>query len=290
VIVSASRRTDIPALHADWFAARMEAGWAEVVHPFRPSEARRIDLRPSPEGTMEAMVLWTRDPAPLLPHLPGWEARGVRTAWLVTLTGYPRLLEPHAPGEARALEGLENLAALVGRERIAWRYDPVVVAPASGLDAAFHRENFARLARRVAPFAARGIVSLYDDYGAARRRLARAGIVVEEKDRAMEALSPFADTARAEGIALQSCSEDAASVGISPGGCLDGGWLDGLWSLGIGAKRDRGQRPGCRCAPSADVGAYDSCIHGCLYCYAVRNAERAAERYQNRAPRRERLS
>jgi hypothetical protein len=239
---------------------------------------------------MDALVLWTRDPSPLFPEIPDWETRGIRTAWLVTVTGYPRLLEPAAPPTDRAVEVLGKLAALVGRERIAWRYDPVLVCPSAGLDAAWHAENFARLAERLAPHAFRCIVSLCDDYAGARGRLREAGIVPDADERAREAAAAFAPLARAEGIEIRSCCEELEPLGIPPGGCIDGEWLDRLWRLGLSGVRDPGQRKGCRCAPSVDIGAYDTCIHGCLYCYAVRSSAAAARRRAAHDPAGERLA
>ncbi|MHB8765637.1 MAG: DUF1848 domain-containing protein [Deferrisomatales bacterium] len=274
-IVSASRRTDLPARFAPWLLARLEEGFAEVPHPFAPTRVRRVDLRPAPAGALEALVLWTRDPSPLLGALPAWEAGGLRTLWLVTITGYPAALEPAAPDPGRAVAAVRDLARVVGPERVSWRYDPVLLCPAAGVDRRWHRENFTRLAGQLAGSTARCVVSLYDDYAKARRRLAAAGLApgTEAEGRALAA--DLADRARAAGIALQSCCEDLADAGIPAGACIDGRLLDALWGIGAATRRDAGQRPGCRCAPSVDLGVYDTCGHGCLYCYATTTGARA---------------
>ncbi len=276
MIVSASRRTDLPALHPGWLRERLQAGFADVRHPFAPSRVRRVGLVPAPEGTLEALVLWTRDPGPLLDQVPEWERRGLRTLWLVTVTGYPRELEPRAPDEAAAIAAVSRLAALVGPERISWRYDPVLLCPALGLDPAWHGRNFRRLLRRMKGAVGRCIVSVYDDYAKARRRLGAAGLAPDLESDPVPLLADLAEAAAGLGLPLQSCCEEAAAAGIPAGACIDGALLDRLWGLGVGARRDPGQRPGCRCAPSADLGAYDTCTHGCLYCYATRNVKREA--------------
>ncbi len=270
MIVSASRRTDIPALYPAWLRHRMAEGYARVPHPFRPSRVRTVDLRPRPAGTLDVLVLWTRDPGPVLPDVPAWEARGIRTLWLVTLTGYPRALEPGAPHWERVVAALQTLSSRVGRERIAWRYDPVIEVPELGMDAAWHMGNFGRLARRIAPLVGRCIVSFYDPYAAPERRLKRAGLSAgPPSDRTGIALGLSA-LAREHGLVLQSCCDDMEAAGIPAGACIDGGLIDRLWGLGVGGERDPGQRPRCRCAPSVDIGVYNTCTHGCLYCYAVR--------------------
>lgn len=275
MIVSASRRTDVPALHAGWLLERVASGYADVRHPFAPSRVRRVALVPAPEGPLEALVLWTRDPGPLLPAVPHWEERGLRTLWQVTVTGYPRALEPGGPEPEGAIAAVRRLAALVGPERVAWRYDPIFPCPALGMDRGWHAENFRRLAARLEGSVGRCIVSLYDDYAKARRRLEAAGTASDTEAAPGPLLSDLAAECGGRGLPIQSCCEEALAMGIPAGGCIDGDLLDRLWNLEVGTRRDPGQRPGCRCAPSVDIGAYDTCTHGCLYCYATRRARSA---------------
>lgn len=297
MIVSASRRTDLPALYPAWLTGRLAAGFADVPHPFDPRRVRRVDLRPAPRGELGALVLWTRNPSPLLDAVPGWEAGGLRTLWLVTLTGYPRALEPAAPDESQVVAAVHSLCALVGPDRVAWRYDPVLLCPAIGVDAPWHRRNFHRLATALSGATRRCIVSLYDDYAKARRRLAAAGLAPVGAE-AMPGLPEewvalFADLAAqasAHGIEVRSCCEELSAAGVAPGACIDGELLSRLWGLPARPTRDRGQRPGCRCVPSADIGVYDTCTHGCLYCYATGTAARALARRLAHDPEGERLA
>ncbi len=278
MIVSASRRTDVPALYGAWLDRRIAAGFARVRHPFDTRVVRRIDLRPPPLGRMDALVLWTRDPGPCLDRVQRWEDRGVRTLWLVTVTGYPRELEPGAPPWQRAVASVRALAGRIGAERVAWRYDPVLLAPGRGVDAAFHRQRFAALARALEGAVGRCIVSVYDPYRAPGARLHRAGWPRDPSGGAAAVCAGLAAVARRHGIRVQSCCEDLEVFGIHPGACIDGGLISRLWGVPWHGRTDPGQRPGCRCARSADIGAYDTCTHGCLYCYATRSPARAARR------------
>lgn len=289
MIVSASRRTDLPALYPDWLRGRLESGYATVPHPFDPSRVRRVDLRPPPRGELDALVLWTRNPGPLLSSVRSWESRGVRSLWLVTVTGYPEELEPRSPPVEVALRSIGELAQIVGPKRVAWRYDPIYPCAARGLDAGWHRRNFQRLAQRLAGTARRCIVSVYDPYAKTRRRLREAGA---EFDAAAD-LRPLAGEllreAAARRMELQTCCEDLAEAGVPAGACIEGRLLEELWGLGLADRLDPGQRPGCRCAPSVDIGVYDSCTHGCLYCYATGRPERASSRRRSHRPDSERL-
>jgi len=271
VIVSASRRTDVPAFHSRWLQERLAAGWVDVRNPFRPSQVRRVDLTPAPAGPVEALVLWTRDPAPLLPEVDAWERRGVRTLWLVTLTGYPRVLEPRVPAADRAVAAVRKLAARVGPERVSWRYDPILVSGSLGMDASWHARNFQYLAEGLGGAARRCIVSCYDDYAAARRRLAAAGVDAAPEEETASALEGIAAAASGLGLELQTCCDDDPGGRIRAGACIDGVLLDRLWGTAFGTRGDPGQRKGCRCAPSVDIGTYGTCGHDCLYCYARRD-------------------
>jgi hypothetical protein len=278
LIVSASRRTDIPALYGPWLCRRIETGYAEVPHPFDPARIRRVGLRPPPAGEMAALVLWTRNPGPVLEQVPIWEAAGIRSLWLVTVTGYPRELEPDGPNLETAVRSMRRLAELVGRERISWRYDPVLFCPRLGMDPSWHRRNFERLTALLAGCAERCIVSVYDDYAKSRRRLGRAGYAPDLETDPIPTVADLATLAAQSGVVMQSCCETLEPAGVSPGGCIDGPLLDRLWDLDLGSRADPGQRPGCRCAPSVDIGVYTTCTHGCLYCYATGAIERARQR------------
>lgn len=196
MIVSVSRRCDIPAWDMDAFMADLDAGFRLVPNPFDARKVRRVSLAPE---DVDCLVFWTRDPRPLVAREAELRSRGYPFIVQVTITGYPRSIEPHVPGVGEVAEAMRELAARIGSRRIAWRYDPVIAAasaavsgpPGDGddsgergangacayprLDAAFHSANFAAIADRLEGAAGRVIVSLLDEYGATRSRLARAG-------------------------------------------------------------------------------------------------------------------
>ncbi|MDR1239339.1 MAG: DUF1848 domain-containing protein [Treponema sp.] len=276
MIVSISRRCDIPRFQFDWFMGRLDAGFVEAVNPFNARQIRRVGLSPA---EAEVLVFWTRDPRPLLARTGELNRRGYRFYVMVTLTGYPALLEPHAPDAAAISDAMGELAEQTGPRRVIWRYDPVFLS--SLTDAAFHRENFSALARRFRGKIRRVIISLYDEYRGAKRRLEAleqsGGLrVLPAADRegrllpqARGLLGDLAKIAGAAGMEIQSCAgaEDLSPLGIAPGACVDGGLIRDLWGIAAGGK-DKNQRPHCRCAAAVDIGRYGDCPAGCLYCYA----------------------
>lgn len=267
MIVSASRRCDIPAFAGDWFMERLRGGAVEVANPFHPGRARWVSLE---RGDVDAFVFWSRDPRPFLRHLPEIDRRGYPYYFLLTATGYPRLLEPATPGLDEAAVFFRELAARVGRRRVIWRYDPVIFTPETG--PAFHEENFFRLAGILAPFAFQAIVSFFDPYPKVLRRLGKAGIIAGAAagtpERQVDLLQRFAVIAAAAGLEIQSCAEAATAAGVRAGKCIDERLLNELFGLEISYRKDPAQRKLCLCQQSVDIGSYGNCRHGCLYCYA----------------------
>lgn len=273
MIVSASRRCDIPAFRGEWFMAALRAGEVEAANPFRPGPAWRVSLR---RGDVDAFVFWSRDARPFLRFLPEIEGGGFPYVFLLTATAYPRVLEPSVPEAGEAVACFRELAARIGRRRIAWRYDPVLFTP--DLDLRYHNENFARLAGRLAPFASRAIVSFFDPYPKALRRLRQAGFAAAAAagtpEQQAEVLAGFAAAASRVGLELQTCAEDLEAGGVRRGKCIDEEWLNGLFGLKLAFRKDPAQRKLCRCQRSVDIGSYGACRHGCLYCYAQRAAKK----------------
>ncbi len=284
MIVSASRRTDVPAFYLEWFLRRLAEGRVRVANPFRPSQQRVVSLAPD---DVDAIVFWTRDPAALVRATDRLEELGHRrTVALVTITGLAgtgrgRVLEPHVVPTDRAVEGFLRLAERWGdARRVAWRYDPVILGPRDTPEE--HLERFAGLAGRLAGATDRAVVSFLDLYRKTERRLALVGYPVEMPEPGApvlrELVAGLAAIAREHGMSLELCAEPPVyeGTGARRGRCIDPDRLAALWpDRPFPRKKDPGQRPDCGCCPAVDVGMPDTCIGGCAYCYAVRSHELA---------------
>jgi hypothetical protein len=257
---------------------RVEEGFVEVGNPFNAGQVRRVSLSPR---DAEVLVFWTRDPRLILAHAGALEDRGYRFYVMTTLTGYPAVLEPNMPAPRVIAAVLGGLADKLGPERSIWRYDPLFLS--TGTDPAFHIRNFRLLSQALRGKVRRVIISVYDAYGGAKRRIAAQekagtlqplphytpeGALLPE---VRELLGDLAGMAREAGMDMYTCAEgeNLADLGISAGSCIDGGLIMDLWGIKTGGK-DKNQRPQCGCAPSVDIGRYGSCPAGCLYCYARR--------------------
>lgn len=287
MIISASRRTDIPAHYAEWFMNRIRAGSVDVPNPFDPRQVSRVSLR---ADDVDVIVFWTRNAAPLLPHLRELDERGYLYYFLYTVVDHGRALEPKTPLLEVAVQTVAALVDTVGPERVVWRYDPIVFS--RDTDVAYHMQTFGRIASRLDGCTHQCVISLVDLYAKVRKRLER--LEVRDPSRSeLDALIPALVAMAGEaGIAVTSCAEvtDLTVYGVRPGKCIDDERVRRVFGIEVTAAKDPGQRRACRCVTSRDIGIYDTCPAGCAYCYATRDPETSRARYALHDPQCARLA
>jgi len=289
MIISASRRTDIPAFFGEWFVNRLRAGFCRVVNPFNPKQVSRVSLAP---GDVDAIVFWTKDAQPFLFRIDDIERMGFRTLFLYTLNDYPLALEPRLPPVRQRVATFLRLADRLGPDRVVWRYDPILLS--RELDVAYHLGTFDRLAGLLDGATERVIISFVDLYRKTERRLkavedetgdmfCRDPLGHPELDRLVRGLVDIAGRRHME---IQSCCEDTRlrDQGVKAGKCIDDEQMRRVFGIDVNAHKHAGQRLNCGCVVSRDVGANDTCRHGCAYCYAVRSDEAACERAARHRP------
>lgn len=290
MIVSASYRTDIPAFHGDWFRMRLRAGYCLVASPYG-GKPYRVALTAE---AVDGFVFWTRNAGPFLPALQEVQARGMPFIVQYTATGYGRALERATLSAEGAIAQMRALAATYGRRSVVWRYDPILFAGA--MDADWHRANFRRMAAALAGTVDEAVVSILSPYRKAARNLdrmtQRTGLAWQVPDPGQSAalLADLAEIAEGCGMRLTLCAQpDRLTAGVSPAACIDAARLSDVAGRDITA-RTKGNRPGCLCAESRDIGAYDTCPHGCAYCYAVADHDKARRAHRAHDPAAESLS
>lgn len=271
MIVSASYRTDIPAYYADWFLRRLAAGFCRVANPYGGRPAT-VSLR---AGDADGFVFWTRNPGPFAGALKELKARDLPFVVQFTITGYPRALEAAVQKTDRATAQLRAIARRHGPRVAVWRYDPILFTSITPTE--WHTRNFALLAEALRGATDEVVVSLADDYRKTRRNLAIAarehGFASIPPPGDMQSfLRGLAQIAADQGMRLTACTEPG--LNIEPARCIDAGRLSDVAGREIAA-RLRGNRPGCLCHESRDIGAYDTCAQGCAYCYAVADRGKA---------------
>lgn len=278
MIISASRRTDIPARWTEWFLRRVREGFAVARNPINPRQERRVSLRPE---DVDAIVFWTKNPAPLLPRLT--ELTDYSYYFQFTVTPYGHDIEPGIPDKEKEITPLfRRLADTIGPERVIWRCDPLLIS--TQYDASFHLRSFEKFARAFEGFTRRCVFSYLDIYRGMSRAAKELGFRAPDKHEKPALARGLAQIAQAHGMTLESCAEDInlEQFGVRRTSCINAALIAKITGRPLAYEKDKNQRPHCRCAPSTDIGAYDTCPNGCKYCYATHSAKKTAANIANR--------
>lgn len=286
-LISASRRTDIPAFYGRWFMNRARAGFCAVPNPFNNKQISRVEIEPQ----NSLIVFWTRWAAPFLDATDELQRLGYRFYFQYTLVNYPTDIDPKSPRFDKAIAAFRQLSDRIGPNRVIWRYDPILLSNVTNQD--FHLENFTRIAQRLDGATHRVVISILDPYDRAAGRLSRLGEAKPEfryrpyePERDELLLRQLARIARDQGLRVESCAEDIdlTTVGIDPGKCIDDHLIQQVFGIVASHKKDKGQRNACGCVESRDIGMYDSCLFGCAYCYATRSFATARTNHADHDP------
>ena len=272
-IISASRRTDIPAFYTDWFLNRLAMGFVDVVHPYTKTW-RRVSLKPEDVG---AIVFWSKNYAPLLPNLDQVEKTTKNLFFHFTITAN-RDLELRTPDYRDAIRDYIHLAKRYSPDHLVWRFDPLCITDKLSFE--IHEERFESCAELLTGHAASSIISFAHPYKKMlanfRKYASQATLLLSESDQ-MTYANRLAERASRYGIRLFACCNDhLVSGAIGKARCIDGARLSLLFKTSLDT-RAAATRKGCGCTKSIDIGAYDTCGHGCLYCYANTDQEKAAK-------------
>ena len=276
MIISASRRTDIPALYSKWFLNRLEAGFVMVPNPRVPNRLGRVELSPN---NVDCIIFWTKNPAPMLDKLAQIEAMGYAFYFQFTLTPYGNTIERNLPQKTELISIFKELGQRFGSERLVWRYDPILLDATHSIH--WHYEQFYELSEKVHPYTRRCILSFIDPYKHITGRFQEV-----RREEMIAVASGFSKIAEKYGLVLFACAEETylTECGVGRSSCIDQELIEKILGCGIRARKDVAQRPACACIESVDIGVYDTCINECAYCYATTSPKTALRRFENHAP------
>ena len=285
MIISASYKTDIPAFYNQWFLNRLEAGYCKMVNPYNRKQVRRISLR---KEDVDGFVFWTKNLGPFLDSLNEVHKIGRPFMIQYTITAYPHALEYSVVNVNRSIKHMRTLAENYGPKVAVWRYDPILFTSLTSLD--FHRENFEYLSRALEGTTDEVVISFAQVYQKTLRNLNLAaqkfGFTWEDPsdEVKLRLVEELAQVAQEHGMTITICSQRKYMVpGVKAARCVDARRLSEIGGRPIRAKL-KGNRPDCKCYASIDIGDYDTCPHGCVYCYAVRSRDLARRRYKKHDP------
>jgi hypothetical protein len=281
MILSASRRTDLPAFYSEWFLNRLRAGFAYTRNPMNRSQVSRIPL--SPEVT-DCIVFWTKDPAPLMDSLSVIDSMGYHYYFQFTLTPYGKEIEQNLRDKQDIIQTFITLSKTIGKEKVLWRYDPVILN--DSLTIAYHQDMFERLCRQLKGFTEICTISFVDLYTKLNQTVKRKLIREITEDEIYKTAGVFSEIGREHGIEIRACSEkiDLTRFGIKAASCIDKQTIEKICGYTIASKPDSNQRPGCGCIQSIDIGVYNTCKNGCIYCYANHSSASIEDNFAKHNP------
>ncbi|MDQ5909938.1 MAG: hypothetical protein QG599_2033 [Pseudomonadota bacterium] len=286
VIISASRATDIPRFFSKWFHNRLLAGYMRWTNPFNANQMQYVSFHKT-----RVIVFWSKNPDRLIRYLPEVEARGINYYFQFTLNDYEQEgLEPNVAPLAQRVETFKNLVERLGKKRVIWRYDPLMLTDTLTIDVLLDR--IASLANQLQGCTERLVISFADigSYKKVQNNLAREKVRYREftPELMTELAQRLSVLNREWGLKIATCAEgiDLAQFGIEHNRCIDDNLMIEIFRedqalmdfLGYKADlfadpsqpylKDKGQRKVCGCIVSKDIGIYDTCHHLCTYCYA----------------------
>jgi len=274
MIINTGGRTDTVQYYTEWLLNRFAEGYVLSRNPLFPNKVARYELIPD---KVDCVVFCSKNYAPILPRLHEITDR-FHTYFHYTITAYGKDIEPGVPDIDKSIDTLIKLSALVGKQRVSWRYDPVLLT--KDYTVKRHLETFERMASALAPYIDRCIFSFVEMYKKLEVNMPEIiPLSGQDIDTLAQGLGSIAEK---YGIYIHTCGTngDFTPYGIHASSCTTLDILGKANSIMFRNLKHKGMRQGCHCIESRDIGAYDTCMNGCKYCYANKNPHKAFENYQ----------
>lgn len=269
MIINASSRCDIPAYYSDWFMHRLKEGYVLVRNPYNPNQVSYIDMS---KEVVDAIVFCTKNPAPMLHHLETLNAYQIPYYFMVTITPYNKDIEPYVPDIHQRIQSFIALSQQIGKERITWRYDPILITGSYTIE--MHIAMFTKLCKKLSVYTTTVIISYIDIY----KKIEGCFTALHAKQ--IEVLTKaLVKIANEYGLQVQACAEKGLEkYGVNPRPCIDNKKLKQITGYPLEIPQ-AALRTHCHCVSSIDIGAYDGCLHGCTYCYACSSKKAVMDNY-----------
>ena len=264
MIISASRRTDIPTYYSNWFFNRIMDGYVLVRNPMNAHQISKIALNPD---VVDGIVFWTKNPIPMLNQLN--VLRDYMYYFQFTLNSYAQDVETHVPNKQKhIIPAFKKLSDMIGPDRIIWRYDPIFLNDTYTPE--YHIRYFERIAKELSPYTKKCTISFIDFYRNTSKNVSGLSLRDFPEETQKSLAKELAAIAHSYGLLIDTCAEgiELQEYGIEHARCIDNRLLSKLLDCPLDIGKDKSQRLECGCMESIDIGAYNTCLNGCKYCYA----------------------
>ena len=261
MILNTGNRTDIPAFYSDWFYNRIKEGYVLVRNPYYPTQITKYMLKPE---VIDILAFCTKNPIPMLDRLSLLSAFDM--FWFVTITPYGKEIEPLVPHKEQVISSFQRLSVLVGSNRMSWRYDPIFITEQYSVS--YHIEQFHQMAEVLSGYTNQCVVSFIDLYEKTKRNFHGIRRVTDSEQETL--IAAFSEIAKRNHLQIHLCCENTGLVreNVDADGCMTKAVLEKALGCRLDVPQKKMARKECACLLGADIGAYNTCPHGCLYCYA----------------------
>lgn len=268
MIISASRRTDIPAFFGEWFYNRLLAKEVIVRNPMNPKIVTKIPLDPK---TTECIVFWTKNPRDFIKYLPKIDELGYKYYFQFTINSYDSFFEKNVGKKDAIINTFIELSKLIGKEKVIWRYDPIIINDKYTME--YHTKWFEYIIGKLQNYTEKCVISFVDSYSFLKNSFKENNISELDINLISNIALSLSKIALAKNIPLYTCTEkiDLDAMGIKHNKCIDDELINRITNSILVSKKDASQREECGCIASRDIGTYNTCNHNCVYCYAKRN-------------------
>ncbi|MBQ4603385.1 MAG: DUF1848 domain-containing protein [Clostridia bacterium] len=264
MIISASRRTDIPTYYSEWFFNRIKEGYVYVRNPMNVHQISRISLSPE---VIDGIVFWTKNPIPMMSHLD--KLKDYAYYFQFTVNSYGKDIESNVPNKNDiVIPAFRELSKKIGAEKVIWRYDPIMLTEKYTID--YHVNYFNEIAKRLSGYTNKCVISFVDLYRNTQSHLKELRMLPLGDNEMYELAERLVEIAHKNNLIVESCAEkiNLEQFGIQHGHCIDCELFEKILNCKMNLSKDKNQRPECGCMESIDIGAYNTCKNGCRYCYA----------------------
>lgn len=270
MILSVSRRTDIPNYYSEWFFNRIKDGFVYVRNPMNPHQVSKIEITPE---VVDCIVFWTKNPEPMLKRLD--ELASYDYFFQFTLTGYGKDIECNVPHKKeRMIPIFQELSKKIGAKKVIWRYDPIIFT--GKYTPEYHLKAFEQIAKSLKGYTKKCVISFVDTYAKNKKSMESLGVYELPPNELLIFAKKLAEIAKENKMTIGSCAEniDLEECGIVHNCCIDKALIEEITGYSLKVGKDKNQRVECGCVESVEIGTYDTCKNGCKYCYANYNEER----------------
>ncbi len=277
MIIQTGMRTDIPAFYAEWLANRVKAGYVLVRNPYDPQQVTRYRLQPD---VVDLLTFCTKNPQPMLPYMDILKPYGMY--WFVTISPYGKEIEPNVPDKQAVLQSFRTLSKLVGTDAIGWRYDPILLN--ENYTVRTHLQVFQRMAEYLEGYTKTCVISFVDRYEKVKRNFPEIKVV--GRDDRLTLGQNMIEIAARHGMTIKPCGEgtELEPFGADCSGCMSKETYEQVLGSSLDFPKKTPLRKECSCFLGSDIGAYNTCMHFCRYCYANYDKQTVLHNFRQHDP------